>query len=637
MRAEQLMDPFSVRFALGSPDLLAAFNRAGVLEAADVHIASRIAALGGEEDESVVLALALAARAPRAGHVHVDLDRIEETVVLDLDEPLDPGELPWPEREAWVERVARSGVVGIEDKNPDRPLRLWGSRLYLDRYWRDERRVAAELLDRAGHEAVPADEDAVAQQLATLFPEGTDTRQALAAAAAVLGRLAVIAGGPGTGKTTTVARVAALLLSEAVRPSERLPLVALAAPTGKAAQRMGEAVSEALPDLDIPAEVRDRLEATDAVTIHRLLGWRPGSNSRFRHDRDNRLPHDVVIIDETSMVSLSLMARLLEAVRPDARLILVGDPDQLASVEAGAVLGDMVASAAAKPAYADTTRERLERLTSSAVPKSAEEPVGVANRVVTLDRVYRFEGPLAELAAAVRMGNSKDVLAILEAGHDEIRWVEADVADPDASSPLQPVREEVVGAARKLFESADAADGVGALKALSEHRVLCAHRRGPYGVAGWNPRIEAWIADAVDGYRPYGRRYLGRPLLVTQNNYELSLFNGDMGAIVRAEAGADRVLAAFQRGSTQMRLSPSQLDSVETVHAMTIHKSQGSQFDSVSVILPPPDSRLLTRELLYTAITRSSDRLTLVGPQESVVGAVGRAVERASGLGDRLQ
>lgn len=617
MSEARVVDQHAPRFALGAPDVLAAFNRAGVLHAADVHIAMRLAALGGEGNGDVVLAAALAARAPRAGHVHADLQRIEQSAALDLEELLEPEALPWPEPAEWIERVAASPLVGIEDQDPERPLRLWASRLYLDRYWRDEKAVAVELLDRGAAEVAPVS-DALQTELARLFPEGTDTAQARAAAAAVAGRLTVVAGGPGTGKTTTVARVAALLSAKAADAGESLPLIGLAAPTGKAAQRLGEAVLQALPDLDVSTEVRQYLERVEAMTLHRLLGRRAGSHSRFRHDRENRLPHDVVIVDETSMVSLSMMARLLEAVRPDSRLVLVGDPDQLASVEAGAVLGDIVGS-------------------TDAGQEGNDEASSLGSRVVTLDHVYRFGGPLADLAAAVRVGNPDAVLDLLSAGHEEIHWIEADVADAASVAQLDPIRERVVSTGRKTFEAAVAADAAGALTALGEHRVLCAHRRGPYGVAGWNPRIESWLAGEVEGYHPFGRRYLGRPVLVTENNYELNLFNGDTGVIVRAEEGDDRVVAAFERGPEVIRLGPSQLDGVDTVHAMTIHKSQGSQFDGVTVLLPPPESRILTRELLYTAVTRSQGDVTVVATRPAVESAVRRQVARASALRERLE
>jgi exodeoxyribonuclease V alpha subunit len=513
------------------------FNAAGVLAPADVHVAQRLAALADEPAEHVALAAALAVRAPRLGHVYVDLATIRDTVTVDAEEPVDLSALPWPDD--WIEAVARSPLVAVgEEGGEDRPLRLVESALYLDRYWREERQVARDLL-RLGD------------------------------------RLQVIAGGPGTGKTTLVARNLAQMLEAGADPA----LVALAAPTGKAAARLSEAVHEVGRQLDEPA-----LLALEASTLHRLLGWRPGSHSRFRHDRANRLPHDVVIVDETSMVSLSLMARLVEAVRPDARLILVGDPGQLASIEAGAVLGDIVG------------------------------PAGEG--IVVLERVHRYGAGIAELAEAIRRGDGDAAVAALGG----VTWI--------ADDELEPVREAAVHAARRVTEAARAGDAMGAIEALGSFRLLCAHRRGPYGVSGWTALIEAWLGHEATGW------YVGRPLLVTENDYGLRLYNGDTGVVIAA--GDGQVSAAFERQGRIVEFSPTRLAAVDTVYAMTVHKSQGSQFDTAAVLLPDPGSPILTRELLYTAVTRAREQLILVGSEEAVRAAVARPVTRASGLRSRL-
>ena len=330
-------DPHDVRRARHAPGLLRAFNDIGVLTAADVHVAVRLCAITGEADETIALATALAVRAPRLGHVFVDVATVRDTATVESDEPVDLATLPWPAVEPWIARLQASPLVAVgEAASESRPLRLVGTSLYLDRYWREECQVAADLRALGGDQAV--DEPALSDGLARLFGPSSDALQRAAAATAVRKRFAVVAGGPGTGKTTTVARIVALLAEQA----DATPLVALAAPTGKAAARLEEAVHAEAAKLDVASSVRDALLALNASTLHRLLGWRPDSHSRFRHHRSNRLPHDVVIVDETSMVSLSLMARLVEAVRPEARLVLVGDPGQLTSIEAGAVLGDIV-------------------------------------------------------------------------------------------------------------------------------------------------------------------------------------------------------------------------------------------------------------------------------------------------------
>jgi exodeoxyribonuclease V alpha subunit len=588
-------DVFDVRRALRPPEPLRAFNEAGVLAAADVHVAARLMALAGEDDPDVALAAALAVRAPRLGHVYADLATVRDTTVVDVEEPVDIAALPWPEVDGWVRRLAASDLV-------DGPLRLHGTRVYLDRYRREERQIADDLRSFAGETggaALVVLDDVLAAGLARLFGPGDDA-QRRAADAAVRRRLAVVAGGPGTGKTTTVARIAALLAEQAAAAGAPAPLIALAAPTGKAAARLEEAVHEEARTLDVAEEVRAGLLGLEASTLHRLLGRRRGSHSRFRHHRGNRLPHDVVVVDETSMVSLSLMARLVEAVRPDARLVLVGDPGQLSSIEAGAVLGDIVGPA-------------------------------TGEGIVVLDRVHRFGGGIASLAGAVRDGDAERAVAVLREAPDGVTWIESDPAEGEG---LELIRRRAVDAGRAVFHAAREGDAEAALHALAAFRLLCAHRRGPYGVAAWSPQIEGWLAADVAGFSADERWYAGRPLLVTQNDYALRLYNGDTGVVVTGEDG--RTSAAFERRAEVMHVAPSRLEAVETVHAMTIHKAQGSQFGTAAVLLPDRASRLLTRELLYTAITRAREELILAGTEDAIRAAVARPVARASGLRELL-
>ena len=634
------VDPFDVRRVSRAPELLRAFNDAGVLTAADVHVALRLCGLGRDDDEWVALAAALAVRGPRLGHVYVDLAAIGATATVDAEDAVDVAALPWPPADAWLQRLGGSPLVAVgEDEDGDgasRPLRLVGSALYLDRYWREERRVAADLLALAGAPAADVRDDLLAAGLTRLFAGRADGRQVLAAAAAVVSPFAVVAGGPGTGKTTTVARIVALLCEQAAAAGSSGPLVALAAPTGKAAARLEEAVHEEAAQLDVSDALRRGLLELRASTLHRLLGWRPDSHSRFRHDRSNRLPHDVVIVDETSMVSLSLMARLVEAVRPQARLVLVGDPGQLTSIEAGAVLGDIVGPTNERLLMRPTTRERLARVTGLPVP-AGDPPAGAAavvgDGIVVLDRVHRFGGGIAALADAIRRGDADAALDTLGAAPAGVTWMDHDAADADAGA-LAPVRDGAVAAGRAVIQAARAGDASRALAALASFRVLCAHRRGPHGVETWIERIERWLAADVAGFGTEGHSYPGRPLLVTENDYALQLYNGDTGVVIATAAGG--VTAAFERRGEIVEFSPARLTAIETVYAMTIHKSQGSQFATAAVLLPDPTSQILTRELLYTAVTRARERLVLVGTEEAVRAAVARPVARASGLRWRL-
>jgi exodeoxyribonuclease V alpha subunit len=616
-------EEFAAARVLAAPEPLRSFNEAGVLAAADVHVALTLADLAGEVDGAVRLAVALAVRAPRLGNVFVDLATVRDTAAVESDEVVDLAVLPWPEAAGWVDAVAASDrLVGVgEDDAWLRPLRLLGSRLYLDRYLREERQVAADLIG-SGDDVLPGvDPATLAAGIARLFPRPDDHAQRSAAACALLRRLSVIAGGPGTGKTTTVARIAALLHEQALAADRPEPLIALAAPTGKAAARLEESVHEEAARLPIRPAVRAALLELRATTIHRLLGYRPGG--AVRHDRGNRLPHDVVIVDETSMVALSLMARLLAAIRPDARTVLIGDPGQLTAIEAGAVLRDIVGPAADGAAGGSSTeKDRAARF---------------GDGIVVLERVHRFGAVIAAVADAIRRGDGDGVIEALRGGAGpEVVWVPVDAAASSSSSAggLEPVQESAVAAGRAVIASARAGDARGALAALGAFRLLCAHRRGGYGVASWAAWIERRLAAEIDGFDPGRRDYVGRPLLITENDYELALYNGDTGVIVRDRP--DRASAVFERGRELIAFTPTRLASVETVYAMTIHKSQGSQFDTAAVVLPDPRSRVLTRELLYTAVTRARARLILVGTEEMVRAAVGRPVARASGLRERL-
>ena len=563
--------------AINVAGLLQTFNEAEVLDVADVRVAERICFLGREIDERVALAVALLVRGLRGGSVCIELSGVASAVGVEG--------LPWPEPEQWLAAVRASPLLA------DPPvLHLYDDRLlYLDRYWREEKQVCDDLV------ALVASRPAAAVTAAQrLFPAGFEEQRA-AAELALAQTVTVLTGGPGTGKTTTVARLLAVIAEQAQLVGTR-PRIALAAPTGKAAARLQEAVREQVAELD--GADRARLGELRAVTLHRLLGSRPNSSSRFRHDRANRLPHDVIVVDETSMVSLTMMARLLEAVRPDARLILVGDADQLASVEAGAVLADLVDGLMAR---ADV-------------------------QVAALRTTHRFGKSIGALAEAIRVGNADEALALLRSGDEHIEFVETN----DAGDALRPI---LLPHALRLRQAALVGAAGKALTTLDEHRLLCAHRTGPYGVRHWNRQLEMWLAEDT-GQPPWSEWYVGRPLLITANDYGLRVYNGDTGVVL---AGAEGLRAVIASASGPLDFATGRISEVETMHAMTIHKSQGSQADEVTVLLPSQDSRLLTRELLYTAVTRAKRKVRVAGSEVAVRAAVGRRAMRASGLRQRLQ
>jgi exodeoxyribonuclease V alpha subunit len=572
---DETTDPADARFAQHATGVLARFNTTGILTAADVHVASRTAALVGGVGEEIQLAVALAVRAARGGSVCVDLDELAAT------EP----DLPWPAA-GWLDRVAASPLAQAS------VIRVASGLLYLDRYWREEGQVRDDLLAREALTPPAVGAATLGEHAERLFPGPGYAEQRAAALAAARRWTAVLTGGPGTGKTTTVAGLLALIAADAGAPLR----VALTAPTGKAAARLQEAVQAAQRDDRFTDEDRARLSGLTASTMHRLLGWRPGSSTRFAHHRGNRLPHDVIVVDETSMVSLTMMARLLEAVRPDTRLILVGDPDQLASVEAGAVLADLVAG-----------------LTDRG-----------SDAVSALRTTHRFGEGIGELAQALRDGDPERVLALLDG--DSQRLVRI---DPDDDNAMATLRSRLTTHAAELRRLALDGDAAGALALAERHRLLCAHRDGPWGAQHWNRVIDRDLADLAGSW--LGDWYAGRPLLVTANDYSVNLFNGDTGVTVARPDGALEV--HIGGGGVY---APSRLGDVETLHAMTVHKSQGSQASEISLLLPPADSPLLTRELFYTAVTRAQEKVTVIGTREAVVAAVTRRAQRASGLRRRL-
>jgi exodeoxyribonuclease V alpha subunit len=620
MTAVQL-DPHDASQALGAVGVLADFNRARILEAADVHVASRLGELGGDVSPPVLLGAAVAVRALREGSVCVEIALARAATPSDGVEPAIVAALEWPDPAAWVAALEASPLVAVgRDGDPDRPLRLVDGLLYLDRYWRQEQVIAAAVDDAAGRAEPPVDEQRLRHALARLFPHPGSDLQRLAAVVAAHRWITVIAGGPGTGKTTTVARVLALLQDQ----PGGAPRVALAAPTALAASRLEQ--TAAAEKAELAAADRERLGALKAVTLHRLLGWRPGSRSRFRHDGGNRLPYDVVVVDEASMVSLTMMSRLVEALRPATRLILLGDPDQLASVEAGAVLGDLVSRASAEPRSPSAD---LDRAAAADVPELSADVRDAAIRsgVVSLKHVHRFSDEIAALATAVKAGDPAAVVRALARHPDVLEFVDA-----ESGPGLASLRDDVVVTGSAMVAAAREGRAEAALDALRGHRLLCAHREGPYGVAHWSQQVEGWLAAAIPGYGADGVWYVGRPLLVTANDYQARLYNGDTGVVVDVEG---RPRAAFRRDGEIVYLPTSRLSDVQTLHAMSVHKSQGSQFRSVTIVLPTPDSPLLTRELFYTAITRAERHVRIVGTPEAVAAAVARPIRRASGLRGR--
>lgn len=606
----------------------------GVLSALDYHFARSLAALGGANEETLFCA-ALASRAVQLGHVCLDVTRVEDLRFADRAPHAEPGgaraEFVCPPAERLLGALRASPLCG--DGAQPTPLVLDArGRLYLQRYAQHERELAAALLARA-RPAPGVDPARLGEKLRRRFPRPAEEQAAagpdpleLAAAVAALQRLAIICGGPGTGKTTTVVKLLALLQEQALEQTGAPLGITLLAPTGKAAQRLATSVGNGLGALALGEAVRAAIPA-QASTIHRALGGGRGTSGRFWHDAENPLPADLLVVDEVSMVDLVLLRQLVSALRPEARLILLGDKDQLASVEAGAILGDIYdASAAAQ--WSEDFASRLELATGQTVPATPGAPA-LCDCLVSLEQSHRYaaDSGIGRLARAINRGDAEASLQLLEPGPGSPG--DCQRYEPEATGGESALEQLALAGYRPFVECADPAEK---LARLESYRVLCAYRQGARGVERLNAEIESWLARAglID---PEARFYENRPVLVTRNDYGLGLFNGDVGVVVR---DGPRLRVCFQGTEGLRLLAPSRLPPHETVFAMTIHKSQGSEFNAVSVVLPETVSPLLSRELLYTAVTRARQRVDVLGARDVVRAAVGRAIQRASGLHDAL-
>ncbi|TGU74301.1 exodeoxyribonuclease V subunit alpha [Geomonas terrae] len=584
----------------------------------DRQFAAFICRQAGSRDPHLEAAAALLSRGVTAGDV-----------CLDLAGALDEGRAAGYRLESvatWRERLAAAPVVGAPGEF--KPLILdHADRLYLQRYWRYENELAEAILKRG--EPAQFDRERLKQGLARLFPAtpGETDWQRVAALAAVTRRFCVISGGPGTGKTSTVVKVLALLLEQAEALGTGSALrIALAAPTGKAAARLKESIAAGLDKAE--QEVRG-LIPEDVFTLHRLLGYLKGS-SGFRHNSENPLPYDVVIVDEASMVSLPLMAKLLCALRRDTRLILLGDRDQLASVEAGAVLGDMCDTGAVHGFSPEFDALTAEVAGDAVSVQPGLGPLGDA--VVLLKKSYRFSstGGIGKIGTLVNAGDAVAALAAcLDPALPEVSLASLPPAGGLADALAKRITD---GYAEYLHEQSPE----GAFAKFSRFRILCAMRSGPYGVEAVNQLVRQRLAQA-GLIHPHGRWYAGQPVMISKNDYNLGLFNGDVGLILPDAESGGELRAFFPSGSGGMRKVLSlRLPEYECAFAMTVHKSQGSEFDRVLLVLPDRDTSVLTRELLYTAITRAKSSAEILATEDLFLSTVERRVIRRSGLRERL-
>jgi exodeoxyribonuclease V alpha subunit len=585
------------------------------------HFANFICRLEEQESIELSLAAALASRQVSAGHICVNLgDFSGQSVDQEKSE-----NLFFPQLDLWREKLINTAVVGcpgdftplvLDDKN----------RLYLHRYWEYEQVVVGFLKTQGAKEKKEVDVQLLKEGIARYFDTGNDNTvdwQAVAAIAAIKRKFCVVTGGPGTGKTFTVAKILALLLEQ--KGHCRSPGIILAAPTGKAAARLQESIAAAKNTLPCSLEVKNAFPET-AMTLHRLLGARPHS-PYFRYNVLNPLSADVVIVDEASMIDLPLMAKLFQALSKNTTLILLGDRNQLASVEPGSVFAD-ICTPMLTSGFSRQFAESVEQVAGIQLQSIGDGSPGLCDSIVALKKSYRFkEGSgVGILSTAVNKGDFHKVLEVLgDPLHVDISFHEL----PAPAKMAQAIAERI---GRKKSAYTAAGDVKEAFMEFERFMVICALRHGPYGVEAINQIVESALSGEEGAQQK--QFYSGKPVLISRNDYNAGLFNGDIGIILSQEDGQ---YAFFREGDDTYRKIPVyRLPEYETAHAMTVHKSQGSEFESILLILPDCISPVLTRELVYTAITRAKHTVEIWADRKVFAEAVNNTVSRESGVCDAL-
>lgn len=638
----------------------------GVLGPMQLAFARMIGRVDRSSRDSVLLAAALVSEQLTRGHVCLDLASVGE-IAFGYENGRDQGIHydDWPAVGKWLDDLAHSSSVMVrkchdEADGIDRPLVLdrTGRRLYLGRYWYYQQQLAQSITKRVASPALKVDEASLASDIARLFPNRraeSDADQCLAAASAVDQRFSVITGGPGTGKTTTVAKLIALRIMQQRTIGDSPDLrVLLMAPTGKAAQRLNESLGRVASTLDVDESLRNQLLSIQAGTIHRLLRWTPlppEQGGPFTHCSDFPLEADVVLVDEASMVDVGLMWHLFSAVPWEAQVILMGDRDQLASVEAGSVLGDLCGGLgdASDGVLNGKRRKVIGRRTGIDLVRHAGASAhALADHVMPLRYSHRFDltSGLGKIAAAIRAGDADAVISELhdqDADNPLVVWIKPETPSATIAQIVELATKEYTSYLECLAACPEGELAV--IRALLRFRVLCAHREGLWGELN----IDRTIAENLDRLgliRLRRRAYPGQPVIVTRNDYRQELFNGDVGVVVR-EPGGEGLAVLFESASGESgcrRVPAALVPESRSCYALTIHKAQGSEFHHVMVVLPSRPSPILTRELLYTGVTRVADdrdpvtgarlpgRLYLVSSEAVLREAVHRRIRRSSGL-----
>ena len=594
-----------------------------LLRPLDIQFARLVAT---ESQPALLLAAACISAEAGEGHVCLPLSNLCEDSLFAGRQPA-LAQAIWQaagKPDDWPSHLADWSAVS--DGSRVTPLVLSNQRLYLHRLWHSEGRVADFFAAQDVKTAF--DMRAAGDVLNSLFGDQPENWQKIAAAVALTRKTAVISGGPGTGKTTTVAK----LLAALIRLNPGALRIQLAAPTGKAAARLTESLGRALQDLAVSDEERRRFPA-EATTLHRLLGAQPDTQ-RLRYHAGNPLHLDVLVVDEASMVDLSMMAKLIAALPAHARVVFLGDRDQLASVEAGAVLGDICRCT--ESGYSLARAEQLALLTGCTLQGSddGQAPV-VRDSICLLQKSYRFDASsgIGQLAKAINLGDAEQVRAVFAAAHDDVSYQTLNSAEA-----YQVMLDEVAQGYQPFLQLIrQQADPAEVIAAFGRYQLLCALRDGPFGVQGLNQRIEQRLMQLQRIRRPGigSRWYAGRPVMITRNDSALGLFNGDIGITLRDEEGNLKVFFPLPDGSIKA-IQPSRLPSHETAWVMTVHKSQGSEFDHTALVMPTQFLPVLTRELVYTAITRARKQLTIYSEPGVFQRAVQLQTQRRSGLVERL-
>ena len=594
----------------------------------DLHFANFIEKLEGQPQRELWLASALVSNFTRQGHICLALDSVAGKNIIHSANP--ESTITCPGLKTWLAILQNAAVVGKPGEF--KPLILdAGARLYLYRYWDYQEKLAQFIQQRVAASQSELNPEQLQKSLSRFFHPNQYSEidwQMVATGTAVTNNFCVISGGPGTGKTTTVAKILALMIETSVR---QMPKIALVAPTGKAAARMQDAIRLTKSRLDCPDQIKNGIPDS-ASTIHRLLGSVPNS-PYFKHNEKHPLPVDIVVVDEASMVDLALMSKLVQALPDHAKLILLGDKDQLASVEAGAVFGD-ICGRGNVPQYSSHFINQLQGISEAEIAsfQSHREKSGLQDCIVHLQKSYRFgsDSGIGTISRLVNSGDGKQAAEFIQSNRfADIHWIEL----PQPGGLLNMLKTTIVHQLANYLRSQNPEE---IFRYFDQFRLLCALREGPYGVTAMNAIIEQILRNEnlID---PTKNWYHGRPILITSNNYQLHLFNGDIGICLRDPESNHELRVFFPDASGKPRkFHPFRLSNYETAYAMTIHKSQGSEFDHVLLLLPDRDAAVLSRELIYTGMTRAKKSISICANEPVFLTAVSRQIERTSGLRDAL-